>query len=369
MFSNELASSPRGFEPGQLVELQDLRGRFLAVGYVNPHSLISARVLSRQREDIGKEFFLRRIVQAQALRAALPLERGSYRLIYSEADMLPGLVVDIYQEVVVAQLNTAGMEALKPLVLEALQEALRPKALVLRADSRARTLEGLPLYAEVAAGTLEGPVEITEGGLRLLVEPLRGQKTGFFLDQRFNRLALGRFLPLGGRGMDLFTYTGAWALQAAHQGAEEVLAVDTSGTALELARDNAALNGLSQKVRFEQADALEALQAEAPESLDFIVADPPSLIRSAAHLKEGQRLYRRLNALCMSRLKRGGLLATSSCSWHMHRELFLQSLHEAAREAGRTTRLLWQGGQGPDHPVLLAMPETEYLKCFFLRVD
>ncbi|MDA8387160.1 MAG: class I SAM-dependent rRNA methyltransferase [Nitrospiraceae bacterium] len=372
VFSNELAKSPRGFAPGQLVELHDHGENFLGIGYINPDSLISVRVLTRIREPIDLAFFRKRIEAAMRFRERFLKNEQAVRLVYSEADGLPGLIADRYGDVVVLQLLTAGMEAMKDLVLDAIDALVRPRAIVLKNDSRSRALEGLPAYKEVARGALDPLPVIGEDGVLFEIDPLGGQKTGFFLDQRENRLSFKGMLSgePDGVGLDLFGYAGGWGLHLAHAGARKVVLVDESEGALARARKNAGLNGLEDKMEFVRADVFDFLEGEIRQGnarYDFIVMDPPAFVKSAKKIKEAVRAYTLLNSRCMRLLKPGGLLATSSCSYHLARPEFLDMLRAAAKSAGgRDFLLVEQRFQGRDHPVLLSMPESEYLKCAFL---
>lgn len=380
VFSNELDGSPRGFAPGQIVELTDWKENFfLGIGYINPESLISVRLLTRSREPIDAAFFKKRIGEAMRFRERFlqdehPGNKQAMRIIYSEADSLPGLIADRYGDVIVLQLLTAGMEAMKDIILEAVDSLMRPRAIALKNDSRARALEGLLPYKEVVKGTLDPLPVIEEDGVLFEIDPLGGQKTGFFLDQRENRLSFKRMLERepGGTGLDLFCYAGGWGLHLARAGARKVVLVDESEGALARARKNAELNGLADRMEFARADVFDFLEKEirqGPARYDFIVLDPPAFVKNAKKIKEAVRAYALLNSRCMRLLKPGGLLATSSCSYHLGRPEFLDMLRTAARDAGdRDVRLVEQRFQGRDHPVLLSMPETEYLKCAFLLV-
>ena len=378
VFSNELAQSPARFAPGQLVELYDNKDNFLGTGYVNPRSLISVRVLTREREEIDAEFFRKRMLAAAGFRERFFVKgANAFRLIFSESDRLPGLIVDKYNDVLSVQMLTAGMEAMKETVLESLDSLFSPRAIVLRNDSRMRTLEGLPLHKEVVKGELEPLPVIEEAGVMFEVDPLGGQKTGFFLDQRENRAAL-RDLVRGGEGLDLFSYAGGWGVHLAYAGAHNVTCVDESEKALAMAQRNAQLNGLAGKMEFMKADVFDFLKERVKEGegnknekYDFIVLDPPAFVKSGKKLKEAIKAYTLLNGMCMRLLKPGGLLATSSCSWHLGQQDFLDMLRDAAHKqaAGRKINLLELRFQGRDHPVLLAMPETGYLKCAFLVVS
>jgi len=365
IFSNELAASPRGHEPGSLVEVCDSQGMFLGIGYINPNSLIAVRLLTRQREEISSDFFRRRIEEALRFRKLFLPDRVSCRLVYSEGDFLPGLIVDRYAGCLVVQLLTAGIERQKDLLLGLLDEMLSPEIIVLKNDSPNRTLEGLPLEKRTVSGG-SCIVQITEGGIKSEVDPLSGQKTGYFFDQVENRMAFSRLIG-GGRGLDLFCYSGAWGLLLAGKGAH-VTFVDSSEAAIRQARRNAELNALSDKCSFLKADVFNFLTREidSGNSYDFVVLDPPAFVKSKAKLKEGLRGYREINAHAMKITRKGGLLATSSCSHHVDRTAFLEMLHLAAKDAGRDVRVLELRSQGRDHPVLLSMPETEYLKCAFL---
>ncbi len=377
VFSNELAQSPAGFTPGQLVELHDNRDNFLGVGYVNPHSLISVRVLTREREEIDAAFLRERMLEAARFRESFFVKgANAFRLIYSESDRLPGLIVDKYNDVLSVQILTAGMEALKETVLESLDGLFSPRAIVFRNDSRMRTLEGLPLYKEVAKGALDPLPVIEEEGVMFEVDPLEGQKTGFFLDQRENRAALKKIIREGS-GLDLFSYAGGWGVHLAHSGAHEVTCVDESEKALAMAKRNAELNGLAGKMEFLKADVFDFLKERAradgekkdkDRKYDFVVLDPPAFVKSGKKLKEAVKAYTTLNGLCMRLLKPGGVLATSSCSWHLGQAEFMEMLRDAAHRhaEGRKINLLELRFQGRDHPALLSMPETGYLKCAFL---
>ncbi len=370
VFSNEIHESTKGFAPGTVVELFDRHENFLGTGYINPNSLITVRVLSREREEINRDFFMRRLRKAFDLRERLFESRNALRLIYSEGDYLPGVIVDRYGKCIVVQLLTSGMETRKDLIIELLDEMLNPDTIVIKNESHSRSLEGLPLYKELVKGSLDKFPLIEEDGVSLEVDPFGGQKTGFFLDQKENRKALRRYAK-GGKGLDLFCYTGAWSLALAISGAE-VTGVDESERAIGQAAKNAAINELQGRATFVQDDVFSFVKkkdAESGEKYDFIVLDPPAFVKSSATIKEAVKAYREINGFCMRLLKQGGLLVTSSCSYHLGREMFLEMLRDASRDAQRGLRLLELRSQDRDHPVLLAMPETEYLKCAFLLVD
>ncbi|MDA8433735.1 MAG: class I SAM-dependent rRNA methyltransferase [Nitrospiraceae bacterium] len=369
IFSNELYESPRDYAPGSVVEIFDRAETSLGMGYINPSSLISVRILSREREAIDREFLRKRLRAALGLRERLFPGSDALRLVYSEGDYLPGLIADRYGDCVVLQFLTHGIENLRDTIIELVDEMLDPRAIVLKNESRARTLEGLSLYREVVKGSLDTLPRVHENGMLFEVDPFGGQKTGFFLDQKENRSVLKRYAAKG-RGLDLFCYTGAWSVHLASAGLE-MTGVDESERAVRQAIRNAELNSLQGKAAFLQEEVFSFLRREAGEEkqYDCVVLDPPAFVKSAAKLKEAVKAYRELNGLCMRLLRRGGILATSSCSYHLDRETFLEVLRSAARDAGRQIRLLSLRSQDVDHPVLLAMPETEYLKCAFLLVD
>lgn len=369
VFSNELAESPKGFEPGALVELRDRKDTFLGIGYINPHSLIAIRILTRQREPVDREFFRKRIIAALEYRKRFLNEGDAFRVIFSEGDMLPGLIVDKYGTCLSIQILTMGMDKLSEVIIPLLDEILSPSVIVLRNDSPSRLLEGLKQEKRVIKGAIgEAPV-IREESVFLAVDPLLGQKTGFFLDQRENRIAFSS-LSTGGEGLDLFCYSGAWSIHLAKKGVR-IAAIDESESALSLARRNAELNNLSGRCTFIKADVFEFLSGEVSggRRYDCIVLDPPAFVKSASGIKQAVRGYREINSRAMKLLKRGGLLATSSCSHHIDMEAFTEMLRSSAKDAGRAVRIVEMRSQARDHPVLLSMPETEYLKCAFLEVE
>jgi 23S rRNA (cytosine1962-C5)-methyltransferase len=369
VFSNELSASPKGIEPGAVVELRDRKDEFMGIGYLNPHSLIAVRILTRQREPIDEGFFRKRILDALRYRKRFVNGQSSFRVLFSEGDFLPGLIVDKYDKCLSVQVLTAGMEKLYPTVIPILEEMFSPSVIVLKNDSRSRILEGLRQEKRVLKGSLEEPPVIREGSLSFGIDPLSGQKTGFFLDQKENRSAFAE-LAGEGEGLDLFCYSGAWSVHLARRGVR-MTGVDESISAIAQARKNAELNNLSGSCDFVKADVFDFLRsrAEREGQYDIVVADPPAFVKSAGKIKEAVKAYREINSNAMRLLKRGGLLATSSCSYHLSRELFVQMLRASAKDAGRQIRLIEMRSQARDHPVLFSMPETEYLKCAFLEVE
>jgi len=371
VYSNEIdaAATPlAGFAPGELATLLDHRDRPLGTAYVNPHSLICARLLDR-RPGLTPDaaWFARRIERAAALRTRL-FERPFYRLVHGESDGLPGLVVDRYDTVLAVQLTTAGMECRKDTVLEALHTVLQPSAVVLRNDAPVRALEGLAPYVEAVPAAPER-VQVEENGQRFELEPLTGQKTGWFYDHRLNRARLAAYVR-GRRVLDMFSYTGAWGVQAAAAGARQVLCVDESRAALDLLLQNARLNDVADRVEARHGEAFATLKAlrEAGETFDVIVLDPPAFIKRRKDKAAGTKAYQRLNQLAMQLLGADGILFSASCSFHLAADELRGALQQAAHHLGRELQILEQGHQGPDHPVHPAIPETAYLKCFIARV-
>ncbi|OGF14521.1 MAG: hypothetical protein A2W00_04130 [Candidatus Eisenbacteria bacterium RBG_16_71_46] len=368
VFSNEVAEvqgSPAG---GDLVEIADFRGAFLGRAYYNPHSLICARVLTRGRDAIDVEFFVKRLERAQRLRDWLLPGARALRLVYGEADQLPGLVVDRYGDWLAVQVLTLGIESRAELVREALERVFAPRGAVRVADSPLRALEGLPLERGVWWGEVPERVEVEIEGFQVEADLIGGQKTGLFLDQRENRRRVEP-LAAGRRALDLFCYQGEWALHLARGGATEVVAVDASEPALAAAARNLERNGLADRVTLRRGDAFDVVRALAREKDRFglVVLDPPALIKSRRHLAAGARAYRDLNRAAMTVLQEDGILVTCSCSHHLEDALFRQVLLEAARAARRPFRILSWTGEAADHPQLLAVPETHYLKCAVLQ--
>ncbi len=368
VFSNEIKTDLKKISPGSIVDLYDGKNNYLGTGYFNPHSLISVRLLTRQQEKINREFLSRKISESINYRRQLIPDRDSYRLIFSEGDFLPGLIVDKYSDCLVIQILTLGMEKLQGQLIDILDELLSPSVIILRNDSLSRNLEGLSLEVKIIKGSISQLPVILEGKINFEVNPLSGQKTGFFLDQTENRLALTKYID-GGKGLDVFCNSAAWGLHLAHKGAD-IIAIDESDKALAQAIKNAEINRLQNRCQFIKGEAFDFLKKElrAGNQYDFIILDPPAFVKSRLKVKEAIRGYRELNSMAFKLLKKGGILATSSCSYHINRATFLEILWSASIDAGRTPRLLEYRSQGVDHPVLLSVPETEYLKCAFLKV-
>ncbi|MDE2292932.1 MAG: class I SAM-dependent rRNA methyltransferase, partial [Elusimicrobia bacterium] len=322
VFSNELAAVPKAVEPGALAVLSSARGKTIGIGFYNPHSLIAFRMLAREPRPVDEDFFRERLTLALDRRRRWLGDAASFRLCFGESDGLPGLVVDKYGDVLVLEVLSAGMERRLDDVCAALAEVVRPAAVHLRGDHPARALEGLPAESRTLAGTLPDRVVIEEDGLKFVVNPGAGQKTGFYFDQRDNRRAAAA-LAKGRNVLDLYCYTGGFALHAARAGALRVVAVDSSGPALELARENARLNGLDGKVVFEEGDAdgilAEFSAARRQLMPDMVLVDPPSLVPSRKHLPAALKAYVRLNANAFRILSGGGVVVSSTCSHHVSR--------------------------------------------------
>ena len=341
------------------------------LAFYNPASLIACRMLGPEVASVDAAFFLKRLSAALAYREkAYPGEKAC-RVCFGESDGLPGLVVDRYGDILVLQVLSAGIDRRISMVAAALQELLSPKGIYLKNDHRARGLEGLAAECRTFSGDVPERAQISEGDLRFWAPLGEGQKTGFYFDQRDNRAFLKPYFK-DQVVLDLYCYTGAFAVAAAKAGAKGVLGLDSSGEAIKLARENAALNGLADGVGFEEDDAEAALRsfAEGRQGFkaDMILLDPPSLAPSKKNLPQALRAYAKLNSLALRALGPGGLLAASTCSHHVSRELFVEMLRLAAAKARKPARVVCLRGQAADHPILLAMPETEYLHFALLEV-
>lgn len=368
VFSNEIENIRDPFSAGEIVEVSTSSGRFLGRGYINPHSLIAVRILTRAPEEFDIEFFRKRIEAALAYRRALYPEDRTYRAVYSESDGLPGLIVDKYEDFLAVQTLTQGMNLHLELILDVLGDLLAPRGIVLRNDTSAAELEGMAPEQRIVYGDVPEMVRIEQDGVLFDIDPLGGQKTGFYLDQRDNRRRLERFVK-GSEVLDCFCYTGAWALYAARYGARRVIGIDSSGHAISQAQANARLNA-TDICEFHKAGVLPCLKqlASAHTRFDCVVLDPPAFAKSKKHLRQALAGYLTVNRHAMRVVRRGGYLITSCCSHHVDREGFLGLLQKGAALAGRRVYVVEVGAQSRDHPVLLAVPETEYLKCYILRL-
>ncbi len=372
VYSNEVTmdAAAKALPPGTLVSLRSAGGDALGVASFNPHTLVSARLLERDlKRRIDRDFLAERLERALALRRRLYGE-PYYRLVHAEADGLPGLVADRYGEALTLQLNTAGMARLEAELVAACDAVLAPGAIVLRNDSPARALEGLDSELRLAKGEIAGPVELVENGARFLADPREGQKTGWFFDQRDNRRFVAS-LAAGARVLDLYCYSGGFAVQAAMGGADAVLALDRSEAALALAAAAADLNRVGERCRFQRADAFGELArlGAAGERFDLVIADPPAFVKSKKDLGPGLRGYRKLARLAASLVAPQGVLFIASCSHNVEPPDFAEAVRRGLEDAGRGGRILRSAGAAPDHPVHPWLPESAYLKSQVLVLD
>jgi 23S rRNA (cytosine1962-C5)-methyltransferase len=369
VFSNEVDTQqtplPK-FKAGELVRVLAQNDRALGLAYVNPKSLISARMLQTWTMP-DAAWFAARIRVALALRERLYAD-PYYRVVYGESDGLPGLVVDRYGSQCVVQIGTAGMELLKPHIQEAVLRVLKCDALLFKNDSGAREMEGLPSYVEAVKGTFDELGLVIEDGLKFSAPLAEGQKTGWFFDQAANRRALPKYVRSGARVLDVFSYAGAWAVRAAKSGASEVISVDSSASALELAARNGERNGVTVSTR--KGDAFDVLEqlAQEPGRFDVVIVDPPAFAKRRKDLPKALAAYKRLNQLAMQLVSSDGILVSCSCSYHVSADDLQDAIAKAARAADKHLQILEFGGQAPDHPVHPAIPETRYLKAYFCRV-
>jgi 23S rRNA (cytosine1962-C5)-methyltransferase len=372
IYSNEVVmdAAAKALAPGSLVTLRRADGSPFGVAMFNPHTLLAARLLDRDTaRPIGRRFLARRIGRALKLRERL-FDEPFYRLVHAEADGLPGLVVDRFGAVLVVQSNAAGMARLEPAVLDALGELLSPDVIVLRNDSPARRLEGLASETRVATGSLGGPVPVHENGAVFRADLLAGQKTGWFFDQRDNRRFIAA-LARGARVLDLYCYTGGFAVQAARAGAAAVLGIDGSEPALALATAAAELNGVGRTCSFRRGEAFAEAGglAAKDERFDIVIADPPAFAKSRKEVPAALRGYRKLARLAASVTAGGGILFIASCSFHVGAVEFADAVRRGLADAGRAGRILRAAGADADHPIHPALPETAYLKTLTLAVD
>jgi 23S rRNA (cytosine1962-C5)-methyltransferase len=351
---------------GSIVTVLDPHGNSIGHALYSDASQIALRFLTQINEAIDGDWWRRRIREAAARRKSIPADTNAYRLIYSEGDLLSSLIVDVYDDVFVLQTLSQGTEAVKTLLTEILVEEFSPRAVIERNDARVRQLEGLELLAGALYGNAPEELEILQHGIRFLVSPLGGQKTGSFLDQRENRIAARA--AAHGRALDCFTFNGAFALHLAGV-CESVIGIDISAEAVAAAQRNAALNK-SENIEFREANVFDSLREmeTAGERFDIIVLDPPAFAKNRASMKAAMRGYKEINLRAMKLLNPGGVLVTCSCSYHVSEQLFLEILAEAANNSRRRMQIMEKRLQANDHPVLMGMPETYYLKCIILRM-
>ena len=356
-----------GAQPGEVVRVSDARGTKLGSALYSSSSQIALRFVTFEERDIDREFWLSRLVAAEELRRRVVENTSAYRLVYGESDLLPSLIIDRYNDCFVIQSLSQGMDGLKKMWVEMLVERYNPRAIIERNEGRIRQLEGLTQTAGLVYGEDPGTIVIEEDGVRFQVNLVEGQKTGAFLDQRENRAAAEAYSR--GRALDCFTFQGGFGLHMARS-ADKVVAVDSSDTAIAQARKNAELNGVTN-IEFIEANVFDWLREmeQRGERFDVINLDPPAFAKNRAAFEGARRGYKEINLRAMKMLSRGGALITSTCSYHMSEEDFLNVLAEAAADAGRSLQIVEKRMQSRDHPALISMPETYYLKCMVLRVE
>lgn len=372
IYSNEVdtAITPlKGFQSGEQVVVELASGKALGVAYLNPNNLICGRMISRDaKQQLDRSLLVHRLKIALALRQRC-FSSDCYRLIYGDSDGLPGLVIDRFNDVLVVQISTAGMEAVKDEVVEALQQVVKPEAILLRNDGKMRAMEGLSSYVDEVFGIVPDLAMLEENGVKFAAPVKTGQKTGWFYDHRMNRSRLQQYSS-GKRVLDVFSYIGGWGVQAAAAGASQVLCLDASASALDCVEYNAQLNDCAGLVETMQGDAFEGLKqlkAEG-EKFDVVVVDPPAFIQKRKDIRNGEQAYQRINELAMGLLERDGLLVSASCSMHLQRDRLVEIIRAGSRKMDRHAQIIEQGHQGADHPVHPAIPETDYLKSMFVRV-
>ena len=368
IYRSEIAKTEKTAKPGDVVRVRSANGMFLGQAFYNPASQMTLRLLTRSETPVDAEFIHNRIVRAIAYRRKFA-DLTSCRLIFSESDGLPGLVADAFGPVIVIQIMCLGMDRFRDTIVEALNDELHPQAIYERSDAPVRRLEGLEEKAGLLCGELPQDIIMCENGIRFRVDVVHGQKTGYFLDQKENRAAIAPFVK-GASVLDCFTHTGAFALHAAHYGADSVTAVDISEDALKTARGNAELNGFKQ-IEFVCANAFDWLKAQTQtdERYDVVILDPPAFTKTRGTVDAARRGYKEINLRGLKLVRDGGYLVTCSCSQHMLRDEFVRVVLEAARDAHVRLMQAELRTQGRDHPILPSMPETEYLKCGIYRVE
>jgi 23S rRNA (cytosine1962-C5)-methyltransferase len=368
-FSNEIAEVKGEPQPGDIVELLNHQNKLLGIGAYNPHSLIAVRLLSREKEEIDFQFFLKRIETAHEIRKKFYHDNPTFRLVHGEGDFLPGLIVDKFNDYFSIQTFSVGMDKRLTLICDVLESLFHPKGIVERNEALIRTVEGLEQRKGILRGAVE-PVTISEYGIHYTIDLLEGQKTGFFLDQRENRRAFRRYVK-GANVLDCFCNEGGFALHAAYAEAASVIGVDVSESIIQRASNNAKLNKLESKTQFITSDAFEYLEQAVNQNkqFDVINLDPPSFAKSKKTVRKAKRGYKEIHTNALKLLKKGGILSTASCSYNITEETFLDIINECANDLGRKISILEWHGAAPDHPVLPSMPETKYLKFGIFSVE
>jgi 23S rRNA (cytosine1962-C5)-methyltransferase len=372
VYSNEVQmdAAAKAVTPGSPVRLLEASGKPLGVATFNPHTLIAARLLSPDPATrIDHAFFADRLKRAAALRQRL-FDRPYYRVVHAEADGLPGLIVDQFGDVVTVQANSVFMDRHTDMILAAIDEILAPRALILRNDGTQRALEGLAEETRLVKGVIDGPIRLEENGVTFFANPLDGQKTGWFYDQRDNRAFIAS-LAKGGRAIDFYSYNGGFGVQCAVAGATSVVAVDRSALALENATRAAAANGVADRFEARRADAFQEMERldAAGERFEVVIADPPAFVKAKKDLGAGSRAYRKMARLAAKITAPGGFLLCGSCSHNVDPPTFAEQIARGLNDAGRAGRILRSAGAGPDHPVHPNLPESAYLKALVLQLD
>ena len=368
IFKSDISHTEGDIEPGDIVDVFSSKNKFLGRGFINQKSQITVRMLTYEHEEINYDFFYKRISDAWEYRKQVA-DINSCRVIFGESDFLPALIVDKFSDILVIQTLALGIDKYKSMIADILEDIIKPRGIFERNDVPVRDLEGLEQQKGFLRGKFDTIVEMTENGVKFLVDIENGQKTGFFLDQKENRAAIAPFVK-GVKVLDCFTHTGSFALHAGLFGAKSVLGIDISEHAVECANRNALLNGLQQTVKFQAANTFDILREyyDNKETFDTIILDPPAFTKTRNAVEGAIRGYKEINLRAMKIINRGGYLITCSCSQHVDSELFMDILYDAAADSKRKVRLVEYRSQAKDHPVLLASPETEYLKCAILQV-
>lgn len=373
VYDNEIADIEEGFTNGGLVQINDFDGFPMGVGYINTNSKISVRLFSRKIVEINEEYLRMRLQNAWEYRKKT-VDTSSCRIVFGEADFLPGIVIDKFDTVLVIQSLTLGIDNFKIQIVDILKNILLFDGIIIsgvyeRSDAKVRRLEGMPLTKGFIGAEFDTRVPITENGVRYIVDVKDGQKTGFFLDQKYNRLAIQK-LCRNAKVLDCFTHTGSFALNAGIAGAESVLGVDASALGVAQATENARLNGLSETVTFLEADVFDLLPEleKKGEKFDVVILDPPAFTKSRNSVKNATKGYREINMRGLKLVKNNGYLATCSCSHFMTPELFAQTINQAAKSVHKHLRQVEYRQQSPDHPILWASDESYYLKFYIFQV-
>ncbi|WP_067862948.1 class I SAM-dependent rRNA methyltransferase [Neptuniibacter marinus] len=372
IYSNEVdnrATPLKSFAPGEQVIVETDKGKPLGVAYVNPNTLICGRIVSRDlKYKLDRSLIIHRLKIALSLRESC-FSDSCYRLVFGDSDGLSGLVIDRFYDIFVVQISTAGMEAVLDEIIESLNKVFTPKAILLRNDGKMRDMEGLETYTEIVQGDIPELCPLMENSVSLLAPLQKGQKTGWFYDHRNNRAQMQSHVE-GKRVLDLFSYVGGWGAQALAAGASQAICVDASHFALEVAAENARINNAADRFEGFHGDAFDICKSliADKEKFDMVVLDPPAFIQKKKDIRNGERAYARMNNFAMRLLKKDGILVSASCSMHLERQRLVDIIRSNSRELDRNAQIFDQGHQGADHPVHPAIPETDYLKSFFVRV-